>query len=158
MGRKPPACPMRGKTWAKACRRHPEHQGSITEYVMDDPEAEGEDKSIPADPDVRNFSYTIVDGQVYYRENSIMNPVEVSVTAANRIKGLIGIRDCVRTLIEYQTEDWPDSDIKAEQRKLNALYDAFEKKYGRINSRANSAAFGMDSSYFLFDLFGSAER
>ena len=124
-------------------------QGSITDYVMDDPEAEGEDKSIPADPDVRNFSYTIVDGQIYYRENSRMNSVEVSVTAVNRIKGLIGIRDCVRTLIEYQTEDWPDSDIKAEQRKLNALYDAFEKKYGRINSRANSAAFGMDSSYFL---------
>lgn len=124
-------------------------QGSITEYVMDDPEAEDEDKSIPADPEVRNFSYTVVDGQVYYRENSRMNPVEVSVTAANRIKGLIGIRDCVRTLIEYQTEDWPDRDIKAEQQKLNALYDAFEKKYGRINSRANSAAFGMDSSYFL---------
>ena len=121
----------------------------ITEYVLDDPEAEGEDKSIPADPDVRNFSYTIVDGQIYYRENSRMNPVELSVTAVNRIKGLIGIRDCVRTLIEYQTEDWPDSDIKAEQRKLNSLYDAFEKKYGRINSRANSAAFGMDSSYFL---------
>ena len=124
-------------------------QGSITEYVMDDPEIEGEDKSIPADPEVRNFSYTIVDGKVYYRENSRMNPVEVSVTAANRIKGLIGIRDCVRTLIEYQTEDWPDQDIQAQQRKLNALYDAFVDKYGRINSRANSSAFSMDSAYFL---------
>lgn len=124
-------------------------QGSITEYVMDDPETEGEDKSIPADPEVRNFSYTIVDGKVYYRENSRMNPVEVSVTAANRIKGLIGIRDCVRTLIEYQTEDWPDQDIQAQQRKLNALYDAFVDKYGRINSRANSSAFSMDSAYFL---------
>ena len=124
-------------------------QGSITEYVIDDPEAEGEDKSIPADPEVRNFSYTVVDGQVYYRENSRMNPVEVSVTAANRIKGLIGIRDCVRTLIEYQTEDWPAEDIKVEQQKLNALYDAFAAKYGRINSRANSAAFSMDSAYFL---------
>ena len=124
-------------------------QGSITEYVMDDPEAEGEDKSIPADPEVRNFSYTVVDGQVYYRENSRMNPVEVSVTAANRIKGLIGIRDCVRTLIEYQTEDWPADDIQAEQKKLNALYDVFVKKYGRINSRANSTAFSMDSAYFL---------
>ena len=124
-------------------------QGSITEYVLDDPEAEGEDKSIPADPNVRNFSYTVVDGQVYYRENSRMNPVEVSVTAANRIKGLIGIRDCVRTLIEYQTEDWPAEDIKVEQQKLNALYDAFAAKYGRINSRANSAAFSMDSAYFL---------
>ena len=124
-------------------------QGSITEYVMDDPETEGEDTSIPADPEVRNFSYTIVDGKVYYRENSRMNPVEVSVTAANRIKGLIGIRDCVRTLIEYQTEDWPDQDIQAQQRKLNALYDAFVDKYGRINSRANSSAFSIDSAYFL---------
>ena len=124
-------------------------RGSITEYVMDDPETEGEDRSIPADPEVRNFSYTIVDGKVYYRENSRMNPVEVSVTAANRIKGLTGIRDCVRTLIEYQTEDWPDQDIQAQQRKLNALYDAFVDKYGRINSRANSSAFSMDSAYFL---------
>ncbi len=124
-------------------------QGSITDYVLDDPEAEGEDKSIPADPNVRNFSYTVVDGQVYYRENSRMNPVEVSVTAANRIKGLIGIRDCVRTLIDYQTEDWPAEDIQAQQRKLNALYDAFVEKYGRINSRANSIAFTMDDSYFL---------
>ncbi|WP_347565222.1 LPD25 domain-containing protein [Pseudoflavonifractor sp. 60] len=124
-------------------------QGTITEYVMDDPEAEGEDKSIPADPNVRNFSYTVVDGEIYYRENSRMNPVEVSVTAANRIKGLIEIRDCVRTLIDYQTEDWPDEDIQAQQRKLNALYDAFAAKYGRINSRANSAAFSMDSAYFL---------
>ncbi len=124
-------------------------QGSMTDYVLDDPEAEGEDKSIPADPNVRNFSYTVVDGQVYYRENSRMNPVEVSVTAANRIKGLIGIRDCVRTLIDYQTEDWPAEDIQAQQRKLNALYDAFVEKYGRINSRANSSAFSMDSAYFL---------
>ena len=117
--------------------------------MLDDPEAEGEDKSIPADPNVRNFSYTVVDGQVYYRENSRMNPVEVSVTAANRIKGLIGIRDCVRTLIDYQTEDWPAEDIKAQQEKLNAFYDAFVTKYGRINSRANSTAFSMDSAYFL---------
>ena len=124
-------------------------QGSITEYMLDDPEAESEDKSIPADPEVRNFSYTIVDGQVYYRENSRMNPVEVSVTAANRIKGLVGIRDCVRTLIEYQTEDWPNENIQAQQRKLNSLYDAFVNKYGRINSRANSSAFSMDSAYFL---------
>ena len=124
-------------------------RGSITEYVMDGPEIESEDKSIPADPEVRNFSYTIVDGKVYYRENSRMNPVEVSVTATNRIKGLIGIRDCVRTLIEYQTEDWPDQDIQAQQRKLNALYDAFVDKYGRINSRANSSVFSMDSAYFL---------
>ena len=124
-------------------------QGTITEYVMDDPEAEGEDKSIPADPNVRNFSYTVVDGEIYYRENSRMNPVEVSVTAANRIKGLIEIRDCVRTLIDYQTEDWPAEDIQAQQKKLNDLYDAYVEKYGRINSRGNSIAFRMDSAYFL---------
>nr|WP_243149363.1 LPD11 domain-containing protein [Colidextribacter sp. OB.20] len=124
-------------------------QGTITEYVLDDPETEDEDRSIPADPNVRNFSYTVVDGEIYYRENSRMNPVEVSVTAANRIKGLIRIRDCVRTLIEYQTEDWPAEDIQAQQRKLNALYDAYVEKYGRINSRANSIAFRMDSAYFL---------
>ena len=124
-------------------------QGTITEYVLDDPEAESEDKSIPADPNVRNFSYTVVDGEIYYRENSRMNPVEVSVTAANRIKGLIEIRDCVRTLIDYQTEDWPAEDIQAEQKKLNDLYDAFVEKYGRINSRGNSIAFRIDSAYFL---------
>lgn len=124
-------------------------QGTITEYVLDDPEAGEEDRSIPADPNVRNFSYTVVDGEVYYRENSRMNPVEVSVTAGSRIKGMVGIRDCVRTLIEYQTEDWPAEDIKAQQKKLNALYDAFVDKYGRINSRANSTAFSMDSAYFL---------
>ena len=132
--------------------------GSVTEYMMDDPEIEEEDQSIPADPDVRNFSYTVVDGQVYYRENSRMNPVEVSVTAANRIKGMIGLRNCVRTLIEYQTDDWPDEDIKAQQEKLNSLYDAFVKKYGRINSRANSSAFRMDSAYFFAALPGSAGR
>lgn len=123
-------------------------QGAFTEYVLDDPEAD-EDRSIPADPDVRNFSFTIVGGEVYYRENSVMNPVDVSVTAANRIKGLIEIRDCVRTLIEYQTEDFPADDIAAEQRKLNALYDAFVQKYGRINDRANKMAFDTDSAYFL---------
>ena len=122
--------------------------GTLTAYVVDDPEAE-EDRSIPADPSVRNFSYTLVDGQIYYRENSVMNPVEVSVTAQGRIKGLIGIRDCVRTLIEYQIEDYPDSEIKAQQERLNSLYDAFVQKYGRINSRANNSAFGMDSAYFL---------
>ncbi len=123
--------------------------GDFMEYAMDDPEAEEEDRSIPADPSVKNFSYTVVDGEIYYRENSRINPVEVSVTAANRIKGLVALRDCVRTLIEYQTEDYPDGDIQAQRQKLNALYDAFEKKYGRINSRANSTAFNADSAYFL---------
>ena len=122
--------------------------GNIAEYVMDDPEAEVS-SAIPADPSVKNFSYTIVDGQIYYRENSVMNPVEVSVTAQGRIKGLIGIRDCVRTLIDYQTDDYPESDIKEQQERLNKLYDTFVEKYGRINSRANSSAFSMDSAYFL---------
>lgn len=121
----------------------------ITEYEIDDLESEDEDLSIPADPDVRNFSFTVVDGKIYYRENSRMNPVEVSMTAENRIKGMISIRDCVRTLIEYQTEDYPDADIQAEQEKLNGLYDDFSKKYGMINARANNSAFSSDSSYCL---------
>ena len=91
----------------------------------------------------------MVDGKVYFRENSRMNPVELTVTAEGRVKGMIAIRDCVRQLIEYQTEDYPDSMIEAEQEKLNALYDEFEKKYGRINSRANNSAFRDDSSYYL---------
>ena len=122
--------------------------GRISEYEMDDP-GPGEDRSIPADPEVRNFSYTVVDGQLYYRENSRMNPVDVPVTMASRIKDMIQLRDCVRTLIEYQTEDHPNADIESEQRNLNRLYDAFVKKYGRINSRANRSAFDSDSSYFL---------
>ena len=121
----------------------------ITEFEIDDLEAENEDLSIPADPDVRNFSFTVVDGKIYYRENSRMNPVDVSATAESRIKGMIAIRDCVRTLIEYQTEDYPDADIKAEQEKLNRLYDDFSKKYGLISARANNSAFNSDSSYCL---------
>ena len=121
----------------------------ITELALDDIEAEEEDLSIPADLDVRNFSFTVVDGKIYYRENSRMNPVDVSATAESRIKGMIAIRDCVRTLIEYQTEDYPDADIKAEQEKLNGLYDDFSKKYGLINARANNSAFNSDSSYCL---------
>ena len=123
--------------------------GVYTEAAPADVEDAEEDDSIPADPAVRNYSYTIVDGKVYYRENSCMTPVRVSGTAEGRIKGLIGLRDCVRMLIEYQTEDYPDEDIQAEQRKLNALYDAFVKRYGRISSRANNTAFRADSSYFL---------
>ena len=121
----------------------------ITEFEIDDLEAEDEDLSIPADPDVRNFSFTVVDGKIYYRENSRMNPVDVSATAESRIKGMIAIRDCVRTLIEYQTEDYPDADIKAEQENLNRLYDDFSKKYGLISARANNSAFNSDSSYCL---------
>ena len=121
----------------------------ITEFELDDLEAEDEDLSIPADPSVRNFSYTVVDGKLYFRENSRMNPVEVSMTAENRIKGMIAIRDCARTLIEYQTEDYSDAEIQAEQARLNELYDDFSKKYGLINARANNSAFSSDSSYCL---------
>ena len=121
----------------------------ITEFELDDLEAEDEDLSIPADPSVRNFSYTVVDGKLYFRENSRMNPVEVSMTAENRIKGMIAIRDCVRTLIEYQTEDYSDAEIQVEQARLNELYDDFSKKHGLINARANNSAFSSDSSYCL---------
>ena len=122
--------------------------GELTAYEVEDELAE-EDTSIPADPTVRNFSYTVVDDKIYYRENSRMTPVDCSATAENRIKGMIRIRDSVRTLLEMQTEDYPDSDIKAEQEKLNRLYDEFTKKYGLINSRANASAFSQDSSYSL---------
>ena len=105
--------------------------------------------SVPADPNVRNFSFTLVDGRVYFRENDRMHPASVSMTAENRIKGLIQIRDCVRKLIEYQTEDYPEKMICTEQENLNRLYDAYTAKYGLINSRGNYLAFASDESYFL---------
>ena len=105
--------------------------------------------SVPADPNVRNFSFTLVDGRVYFRENDRMQPASVSMTAENRIKGLIQIRDCVRKLIEYQTEDYPEEMIRTEQENLNRLYDAYTAKYGLINSRGNYLAFASDESYFL---------
>ena len=123
-------------------------QAEIKPYELEELDEE-EDKSIPADPTVKNFSYTVVDGQVYYRENSLMHPVEVSVTAENRIRGMIELRECVRRLIEYQTEGYPDEEIAAEQQKLNVLYDSFTAKYGLINSRGNKLAFSEDSSYCL---------
>lgn len=123
-------------------------QAEIKPYELEELDEE-EDKSIPADPNVKNFSYTIADGQVYYRENSLMHPVEVSVTAENRIRGMIELRECTRRLIEYQTEGYPDEEIAAEQQKLNALYDSFIAKYGLINSRGNKLAFSEDSSYCL---------
>ena len=122
--------------------------GELMAYEVEDELAE-EDTSIPADPTVRNFSYTVVNDKIYYRENSRMTPVDCSATAENRIQGMIRIRDSVRTLLEIQTEDYPDSEIKAEQEKLNRLYDEFTKKYGLINSRANVSAFSQDSSYSL---------
>ena len=122
--------------------------GEIAAYEREE-ELEGEDQSIEADPTVRNFSYTLVDGKLYYRENSRMNSVEVSKTAESRIRGMIGLRDCVRTLLEYQTEDYPESVIRQQQAELNDLYDRFTHDYGLINSRGNAIAFDQDSAYFL---------
>ena len=125
-------------------------QGEIPEYVGEiDEISDEQDEVIPADPNVRNFSFALVDGKVYFRENDIMTPAAASMTAENRIKGLIEIRDCVRKLIEYQTEDYPEEMIQTEQENLNRLYDAFAKKYGLINSRGNYLAFASDESYFL---------
>ena len=122
--------------------------GEISEYEVAD-ELDEEDNSIPADPTVRNFSYTILDDKIYFRENSRMSLAIVSATAENRIKGMVAIRDSVRNLIEIQKEDYPDEEIKQAQEKLNNLYDTFTKKYGLINSRANSSAFSNDSSFPL---------
>lgn len=136
---------------------------SVTEYEFDDISNDDE-VTIPADPAVRNFSFTVVDGNIYFRENSVMRKVELNATAENRVKGMIELRDCVRTLIEYQTENYSDDEIKAQQAKLNTLYDNYTKKYGLINSRGNALAFSEDSSYFLLcsleilDEYGELER
>ena len=122
--------------------------GEIQNVDLDDLPIEEAD-TLPADPSVRNFSFAVVDGKLYFRENSRMDPVSVSATAEQRIRGLIGIRDCVRKLIEYQTEDYPEAMIQEAQARLNALYDSFVEKYGRINSRANSTAFSSDNAYYL---------
>ena len=122
--------------------------GEINAYDRAE-ELEGEDQSIAADPTVRNFSYTLVNDKLYYREDSRMNPVEVSKTAESRIRGMIGLRDCVRTLLEYQTEDYSDGMIRQQQAELNGLYDRFTHDYGLINSRGNAIVFDQDSSYFL---------
>ena len=124
--------------------------GEITELDNEiDQISDEQDTSIPADPNVRNFSFALVDGKVYFRENDRMTPATVSMTAENRIKGLIEIRDCVRRLIEYQTEDYPEKMIRTEQENLNRLYDSYTEKYGLINSRGNYLAFASDESYFL---------
>lgn len=125
---------------------------------------EDTDLSIPADPNVRNFSYCIHEGKIYFREDSRMYPAEGSVTAENRIRGMIALRDCVRQLIEYQSENYPDDVVKRGQERLNSLYDDFTKKYGYINSRGNSLAFSDDSGYYLlcslevFDNEGNFQR
>ena len=124
--------------------------GEITELDNEiDQISDEQDTSIPADPNVRYFSFALVDGKVYFRENDRMTPATVSMTAENRIKGLIEIRDCVRRLIEYQTEDYPEEKIHTEQENLNRLYDSYTEKYGLINSRGNYLAFASDESYFL---------
>ena len=120
----------------------------LTDYEVDELSDE-EDLSIPADPNVRNFSYTVVDGKLYFRENSRMHPANLPLTTENRVRGMILLRDCVRQLIEYQTENYPDEIIKREQEKLNTLYDNFVKKYGRLFTRGNNLAFRDDSSYCL---------
>lgn len=120
----------------------------ITEFDVSEI-GEVEDNSVPADPNVKNFSFTVVEDKIYYRQNSRMNPVDVSATAENRIKGIIKIRDCVRELIRLQTDDYPDSAILSAQDRLNTLYDDFTKKYGLLNARANRLAFADDSSYCL---------
>ena len=122
--------------------------GEIPEVEIDEISDE-QDNSIPADPNVRNFSYALVSGQIYFRENDRMTPATLSMTAANRVKGLLEIRDCVRKLIEYQTNDYPEDVIRTEQESLNRLYDAFTDKYGLINNRGNYLAFASDESYFL---------
>ena len=123
-------------------------QAEIEDYEYGDIEAE-ETNTIQADPSVKNFSYTVIDGKVYFRENSIMIEQKLPVTTASRIKGMIELRECVRDLIELQTEDFPEENIKAAQAKLNRIYDNFVKKYGLINSRGNNLAFSEDSSYYL---------
>ena len=124
--------------------------GEITEPENGiDEISDEQDASIPADPNVRNFSFALVDGKVYFRENDRMHPANLSMTAGNRVRGLVEIRDCVRRLIEYQTEDYPEEMIRTEQENLNRLYDAYTEKYGLINNRGNYLAFASDESYFL---------
>ena len=124
--------------------------GEIPEYENEiDQISDEQDEPIPADPNVRNFSFALVDGKIYFRENNQMTPAKVSMTAENRIRGLVEIRDCVRRLIQYQTDDYPEEMIQTEQKNLNRLYDAYTAKYGLINSRGNYLAFASDESYFL---------
>lgn len=116
---------------------------------LDEFDREMADQTIPADPDVKNYSYTLVDDKVYYRENSVMKPVDMKDSMLERIKGMVGIRDCTQELINVQLQEYPDTVIKEKQAELNSLYDAFSKKYGLINSQTNKRAFNQDSSYCL---------
>ncbi len=144
------AClPFDGQTLEDLLAGAVAHIHADYQQVLHEDTLEAEDASIPADPDVRNFSYTLVDGEIYFRENSIMFPVELSATAQNRVKGMIAIRDCTRELIALQTEDAADAEITQTQTQLNKLYDGYTKKYGVLGSRANSTAFSADGSYCL---------
>lgn len=122
--------------------------GAVTRE-LDEFDVADEDKVLPADPNVKNFSYTVVDNEVYYRENSVMKPVELPESKAERIKGLVAIRDVTRSLIDLQMEEARDGDIAAKMKELNDCYDDFEKKFGRINSRTNKSVFSQDASYSL---------
>ena len=149
-GPEPTCRPFEGKNLEELLRAAVANlQAEIPEIEREEPENEEDDGTLLADPRVKNFSYTLVGGKVYYRQNSIMTPVETSVTGENRIKGMIGLRETTRELIEAQLDNQNDGDIRVLQERLNIEYDAFAKKYGRINSRANSAVFSEDNSYFL---------
>ena len=145
--------PIEGANLADQLAEAVQHiEGQYTEVEVETPDiadAENEKHILPADPDVKNFSYTVVDGEVFYRENSVMTQVELSDTAKGRVTGMVELRQIVNDLIQQQLEDYPDADIKATQERLNAAYDAFAAKYGLLNDRKNGRLFEQDSSYYL---------
>ena len=145
--------PLEGTSLADQLAEAVQHiEGQYTEVEVETPDiadAENEKHILPADPDVKNFSYTVVDGEVFYRENSVMTQVELSDTAKGRVTGMVELRQIVNDLIQQQLEDYPDADIKATQERLNAAYDAFAAKYGLLNDRKNGRLFEQDSSYYL---------
>ena len=145
--------PIEGAVLADQLAEAVQHiEGQYTEVEVETPDiadSENEKHILPADPDVKNFSYTVVDGEVFYRENSVMTQVELSDTAKGRVTGMVELRQIVNELIQQQLEDYPDADIKATQERLNAAYDAFTAKYGLLNDRRNGRLFEQDSSYYL---------
>ena len=145
--------PIEGANLADQLAEAVQHiEGQYTEVEVETPDiadAENEKHILPADPDVKNFSYTVVDGEVFYRENSVMTQVELSDTAKGRVTGMVELRQIVNDLIDQQLNDYPDEDIKATQERLNAAYDAFTAKYGLLNDRKNGRLFEQDSSYYL---------
>ena len=145
--------PIEGANLADQLAEAVQHiEGQYTEVEVETPDiadAEAERMTLPADPEVKNFSYTVVDGEVFYRENSVMTQVELSDTAKGRVTGMVELRQIVNDLIQQQLEDYPDADIKATQERLNIAYDAFTAKYGLLNDRKNGRLFEQDSSYYL---------